>query len=578
MKKESQKNRAKTGRQIRKSAPSAFKFSAADYKRFLDQAPLAISISRGEKILYVNRAYRQLYAVPSGTRLAGCSHMIFVAPEERERIARFSAQRNSADGTAPDAYDSLAVRMDGKRIPVHINVSQIKLIDGPAEIVIIEDISERRQMEQHIDYLTRFDPVTNLANRSFFYESVAKAIEKARQSDSALAVLIIEINHFSEIEDAVGHSLGNIILQMIARFLKKIIPDQEAIARMRGNEFAAVLENCKDAAEIRVIAEKILAIFQRPFSLSGKDFHLTANIGISLFPENGSDPETLIANADIAMARAKIQGSNTFMFFTAEMSRESSFKVALKGRMHKALELEEFVLHYQPVIKLDAGEAVGAEALLRWKHPEFGLLSPLMFINLAEETGFILQLGEWVLRKACQQAKEWQNNGSSVKVAVNLSAFQFQQSNLLSLIKDILAENSLNPEQLELEITESTAMWDLEQTVRVLKQLRETGVCVAIDDFGVGYSSFNYLKKFPVNTIKIDRTFIKDLATNYQDAAIVRAVINIAHSLKMQVVAEGVETSDQLDFLKSADCDFVQGFLFSKPQEPSGLVSFFQKK
>ncbi|MBI4549662.1 MAG: EAL domain-containing protein [Candidatus Omnitrophica bacterium] len=433
-------------------------------------------------------------------------------------------------------------------------------------LAIKEDITKRKWSEEALVHMAYYDSLTDLPNRFLIYDRLNQALSHARRKKKMAGVLSLGLDRFKNINDAFGHTVGDGLLQAVAKRLSDICGKNNFVARVGGDEFMIILPELKNVEEALQMAQQIQDAIRPVFSLEGHEIHVTVSIGISVYPSDGDDVETLLKDANTAMDRAKQRGRNNYQLYTPTMHVETFGRMVLENNMRKALGREEFRLHYQPFVELKTRRITGMEALLRWEHPDIGLVSPVEFIPIAEESGLIVPIGEWVLRTACKKVREWADAGlPQLSVAVNLSARQFQQANLLEMIESVLKDTGLNPESLELEITESIAMENVAFTLSTLRQLRDRGVRISIDDFGTGYSSLNYLKEFPISALKIDRSFIRDLVADPADAAIVSAMIVLAHSLSLQVVAEGVETQEQLDFLKKNKCDIVQGFLFSKP-------------
>jgi diguanylate cyclase (GGDEF)-like protein len=381
-----------------------------------------------------------------------------------------------------------------------------------------------------------------------------------------VAVLLLDLDRFKVINDSLGHDFGDKLLCALAQRLRQIVREADTVARLGGDEFVILLAEVAEVDDAGLVAAKILRLLAEPHRLDEREITLTASLGVSLFPRDSDDGATLIRNADMAMYRAKRDGRSAFAFYSPEMNRRIRETLDLEGALRQALERDEFRLHYQPKVDLPSGRVIGCEALVRWHHPQRGMVSPADFIPLAEETGLIVPLGTWVLKEACRQARAWQDAGlPALNIAVNLSARQFRKGDLPQLVEEFLRETGLNPSLLELELTESMVMDDPAGAERTMRTLKELGVRLSLDDFGTGYSSLNYLRRFPVDSLKIDRSFIRDVATDPSGASVVTSVIDIAHNLGLTAVAEGVETREQLVFLLGCGCDMLQGFLFSKP-------------
>jgi diguanylate cyclase (GGDEF)-like protein/PAS domain S-box-containing protein len=439
------------------------------------------------------------------------------------------------------------------------------------------DITEQKQAAQKIEHLAHYDALTNLPNRFSLIERLAQALEQARRSSCHLAVLVIDLDRFKNINDSLGHYVGDKLLFHVAARLLESVRSSDIVARLGGDEFVVVLPHIQSGVAAAHIVNKIQTALTQTYQLEGHNLYVTPSIGISVFPHDGETTYELMKNADLAMYHAKSKGRNNYQFFKHSMNDLAHERLLLESDLLTAIERNEFLLHYQPQIEMGTGRVIGVEALVRWQHHQRGLVPPDQFIPLAEETGLILPIGEWVLREACRQLKAWQSEGvTNLKMAINLSARQFKQSNLPQLVAGIIAESGIDANLLEFEITESAAMDNPEATIRHLRSFKEMGVDLAIDDFGTGYSSLNYLKLFPVNRLKIDKSFVKDIETDSDDAAIAAATIALAHTLGKQVVAEGVESRAQLNFLTLQQCDVAQGFYFSRPL-PAGELAGFVK-
>jgi diguanylate cyclase (GGDEF)-like protein len=424
----------------------------------------------------------------------------------------------------------------------------------------------RRKAEERIRHLAHYDELTGLANRNMINQRLNQALARARRNDKPLAILFIDLDRFKNINDTLGHGAGDNVLKEVAERLRECLRDSDTIGRLGGDEFVVLLEELSEPMHSAAVAQKIITAVAKPYTLDAQEFHITASVGISAYPADSEDMQSLLKNADIAMSRAKELGKNNYQFYSAQMNRHTLDRLALESSLRRALERNEFVLHYQPKVDIRSGRITGMEALMRWQHPTNGLIPPMQFIPLAEETGLIVAIGEWVLRAACAQSQSWRKQGlPPLRLAVNLSARQFNHEHLLQDVEKVLNDTGLDPTGLELEITESMVMHDPERAVMLLNKLRAMGISISIDDFGIGYSSLGYLKRFPVDSLKIDRSFIMGLPLDNDDAAIAQAIIAMAHTLKLSVIAEGVETDEQLRFLRDHLCDEVQGYYFSKP-------------
>jgi diguanylate cyclase (GGDEF)-like protein len=425
---------------------------------------------------------------------------------------------------------------------------------------------ERKRSEQRLTYLAQYDPLTNLPNRVLFRDRLTQSIKHTKRKDLAAALMFLDLDHFKDINDTMGHDAGDVLLQEVAGRLKSCIRDQDTVARLGGDEFTIILEELSEPRYASTVAQKILDTMARPFNINGNNVFVTTSIGIVTYPANGDEPETVIKKADMALYSAKDKGRSNFQYFEEHMNTAVAERMALITSLRQAVDRDELVIHYQPQYILQTGQLVGMEALLRWRHPERGLVSPLEFVPLLEETGLIDKVGDWVLRQACWQHRRWQENGSApLRVAVNLSPRQFRQQNLVKTIRSILAETGLEPRYLQLELTESTLMDGSDRTLDTLYAIHNLGVQLSIDDFGTGFSSLSYLKRFPFDALKVDKSFVQDIGTDPNGKSIVAAVIELAHSLNLSVVAEGVEMPGQVAFLTDEGCDEVQGFLYSQP-------------
>ena len=421
------------------------------------------------------------------------------------------------------------------------------------------------------------DPLTKMPNRFLFNQKLKEAIKAAREEEGILAVLFIDLDRFKFINDTFGHASGDQLLLEAANRIKSSIGNENMFARMGGDEFVCVLKNLNDEIDAEGYAETIINAFSTPFSIKGTTIYISCSIGISVYPFDGDEVDLLVSNADSAMYRAKKNGRNQVGKSKVDLNAGGFEKLLLENSLRKAIENDELTLYFQPQVQLDTNEIVSVEALLRWNHSDLGLISPGDFIPIAEETGLILPMGDWVLRTACERMRSWQDHGvPPVRVAVNLSASQFLHNDLVTKVKKILEDTQLNPVLLELEITENMVMHDVNSAITILKQLKELGIKISIDDFGTGYSSLNYLKEFPVDTLKIDRSFIHDIDKNQNSVALTKGITALAHDLQLNVIAEGVETSQQLAIVKQQACDAVQGYFYSKPLSNEEILQYLK--
>ncbi|MDR6479998.1 EAL domain-containing protein [Paraburkholderia terricola] len=444
-------------------------------------------------------------------------------------------------------------------------------------IGVINDVTDLMRYQEQLEYQANYDSLTRLPNRNLLRDRLQHALIVAQRQHKGVAVVFMDLDGFKNVNDSLGHSVGDRLLSVVAERLARCTRTSDTVARHGGDEFVIVMTDTVDEQSLIAWMERVRASISEPVWLDGTELYVGCSMGASLFPQDGDDAETLMKKADLAMYRAKDMGRNTFQFYQPEMNASASARLNLDRRLRRALRDNEFLLHYQPQVDIVSGQIVGTEALVRWRDPEAGLVPPSSFIPVAEESGLIGPLSEWVLREACRQNKAWQDEGlPPARVSVNLSARVFQQRDIAKLVMQVLAETGLEPRYLELELTESTIMRNAEEAVSMLNELHALGIGLAIDDFGTGYSSLSYLKRFPVDRLKIDRSFVSDIGISGDDETITSAIIALAHSLKLQVIAEGVETSAQLDFLKERACDEMQGFYFAKPLSTDAISALFQ--
>jgi diguanylate cyclase (GGDEF)-like protein len=470
-------------------------------------------------------------------------------------------------------FETSLRRADGQEVWVLMNVSLVTDSHGqPIIEATLVDITERKKAEDQIRYQAHHDIQTGLPNRSLFKDRLMIALHYARRHANQVAVLAVDLDHLNIVNETFGRAVGDCVLETVAARLNSCVRQEDSVARVGGDDFTLLLMKPHNVTDVMAVSLKILQTVARPINISGHDVNITASIGVAFYPQDGEDAETLLQNANHALCRAKEAGRNMYQLCSPLLMRKAADRLSLEGALHQALEQQEFVLHYQPQLDIRTQKLIGMEALLRWNRPGKNILRPADFIDIAEETQLILPIGEWALEAACKQGRAWQSGGPRFKMAVNVSPRQFQQPNLVSMIRDTLDRTGLDPHGLEIEITESTAMHNPALTADILVDLKNLGITIAIDDFGVGHSSLNYLKRFPIDALKIDRSFVEDITRGGSDAAIVSAVIAMAKALNIRVIAEGVETEEQLNFLKEHGCFEFQGYLLSRPMPAEALT------
>ena len=493
----------------------------------------------------------------TGTQIEALAHPDALPPCRHEFQAVLQGQRMRD-------FECRFLHKSGRT--VHLSWSAVLSQDHGVIVSVGRDVSERKQAEQRIRYLATHDGLTDLPNRNLIQDRIQQVITHARRTDRLLALLFLDLDRFKVINDGYGHPFGDLVLKAAADRLVSLVREGDTVARQGGDEFLILLTDLRKADDAYLVAQKLVENLGRPLVVQGREIHLTGSIGVAVFPQDGASADALIGNADVAMYRAKHLGRNTYQFFTREMSEETQRRVNLETGLHDAVAMGQLELVYQPMVSLASGRITGCEALLRWHHPELGMVPPAHFIPIAEDSGLIVPIGDWVLRTACAQGKAWRDAGlPPVSIAVNLSARQLLQKDVVSWVTDTLRSTGLPPGLLELELTESLIAQDVEKVIVTFGRLREVGVKLSIDDFGTGYSSLGYLKRFPADTLKIDQSFVRDMLTDPEDATIVRAVISLAHNLAFKVVAEGVETEQHCRFLHQHRCDEIQGRCFSEP-------------
>jgi diguanylate cyclase (GGDEF)-like protein/PAS domain S-box-containing protein len=500
--------------------------------------------------------------------LLGLSVGKVVTPEHHEIAAEgvrrvFNGERSS--------YEVDLLTKHGDRLPVEITCRFVFDENGDPYLVqgIGRDIRERREAEETIRKLAYHDSLTGLPNRALFEDRLQMALAQAKRHDEKLAVLFLDVDGFKLVNDTLGHTSGDRLLQLVAQDLSALVRDCDTVARVGGDEFTILLPSLDEAEDVSEVAQRILECLRQPRLIAGQEFRATASIGITTFPADGEDGETLLRNADTAMYRAKDNGRDHYQLFTPAMNERVADRLSFEQSLRQALIKNELAVFYQPIVDVTSGRVVAAEALVRWFHPSRGLVAPDEFIPLAEETGIILDIGDFILREATQQYVRWREQGLELnRVTVNVSARQLQQEDMVDRVSRIIAETGIEPRRLQMEITEGAVLKNVDYAIAMLRELREMGVGIALDDFGTGYSSLTYLKRFPVDAVKIDRSFVRDLDHDAHDATIVSTVIGMAQTMGLRVIAEGVETPQQLEFLRARRCAEYQGYLFSRPVPP----------
>jgi len=547
-------------------ARTAVEESERRHRELLETAPDAIMVVDGQGIIrMVNERLEQMFGYQRA-ELLGMQMEALVPHRHQERHQRHRQGYVESPRLRPmaDKLDLSGCRKDGSEVPLDIALSNFHSDAGMQVTAFIRDISERRRMEADLLHQTTHDALTGLPNRTLFHDRLAKAMVQARQHDRLVALILLDLDHFKAVNDGWGHNYGDLFLGEVARRLTTVLRLDDMVARLGGDEFVLLLSDLGFVEDVGQVADEIVRIFAEPFPIEENEVFVSASLGVAVFPGDGDDVTTLLRNADVAMYRAKSEGRGGIRYYTRDLDTRMRENLLLQTYLRRAVEKGQLELHYQPQIEISTNRISGVEALLRWTHDELGDVSPARFIPVAEASGLIVPIGGWVINTACRQIRAWQDAGIPTKVAVNLSAHQFRYGCLVDVVKAGLSASGAAPSLLELELTESALMDDPKAAAQVLGELESLGVTIAIDDFGTGYSSLAYLKMFSLHKLKIDRSFVKDVAHDPEDAAIVEGLVSLAHSLGMRVVAEGVETEDQRASLARLGCNAFQGWLHSR--------------
>jgi len=561
----------------RERTAAALRESEQRYRLLVDGSPDMVLVHHLGEITYLN---------PPGAALLGLADPIEAIglpardlwrsciPEFDEQAIDEALEHGSLKRPTP----VLLCRPDGGFVDVELSVARLDSAEGPAVQCVVRDVTERVRAQRTIERMAFYDALTSLPNRALFNDRLTAALARARRRGELVAVVFVDLDDFKTINDTLGHTVGDGVLKAVANRLRALVREEDTIARQSGDEFT-IIARVTDREGAAMLAGRILDSLKDSLVVDGYELHVSASVGIALYPLDGVDEVELVRNADTAMYRAKELGRNVYRLYDPEMSESALDRLELEAGLRTAVDMHQFVLHYQPQIDVRTGRTVGVEALIRWKHPVQGILPPREFIQLAEQAGFMGEIGHWILRTACDNAARWHAaNHDFGRICVNLSAREFVQQDVVANVRAALDASQLHPSMLELEITESVAMHNIEHVLAVLHALRELGVRVAIDDFGTGYSSMSYLKRFPITTLKIAQDFMADVHVNAQSAAIAGMVIDLCHELKLDIVAEGVENDAQLDFLRSRGCNVMQGYLFSAPVPEQELIGHMTRE
>jgi diguanylate cyclase (GGDEF)-like protein/PAS domain S-box-containing protein len=558
----------------RRAAQEVLRRSEEKLRLHLEQSPLAfIEWDLGFRAIEWNPAAERIFGFSRQQALGKRASELIAGPGACADIAK-TWQRLMRDRQGASLTMANRTR-DGREITCEWHYTPVIGEQGRviSVITLAQDVTDSQRAQHRLHYLAYYDDLTGLANRALFNDRLAHALAEAKRAGRHVGVLLLDLDNFKVVNDTLGHAQGNALLVEVAQRVCACVRETDTVGRFGGDEFGVVIGDLSEAQHALAVAQKILDGFAAPFRVAGREVYLATSVGVAFYPDDAADADTLIMSADAALHHAKAQGRNNCQFYSAELTRSAQRRLDVETRLRRALEREEFVVHYQPRVSIETGQVTGVEALLRWQDPERGMVSPLQFIGIAEESGAIVPIGDWVLQRACEEVSRWHAAGlSKLRLAVNLSSRQFRQPRLLETVDRVLLQTGYDPALLEFEITESVLLDDDPGVSRVLFALRERGIAIAIDDFGTGYSSLSYLKRFPVDILKIDQTFVQGLPVDMDDLAIVRAIVAMARSLRLRTVAEGVEQDEQVRFLRGEGCEEVQGFLYGAPVAAEDLT------
>lgn len=562
----------------RQRLEGALRDGEENFQTLVEGSVQGFLIHRDWQPIFANPALARLFGYRTPAEILALDNIQkLYAPHERERLKVFNEARMTIDDI-PEVCEFEALRADGRQIWVKSTARVVNWNGTRAALHWFVDVTKRRTAEAQLERLARYDVLTGLANRSVFQSELQHCIAQAGRNGQTGALLLLDLDNFKDVNDSFGHPAGDLLLEQVAQRLASRTRETDMVARLGGDEFAIIANNLSDADGASVIAQTVGDALSQPFQINGAEIFTAASIGITLFPEDGRHRDVLMKNADMALYHAKNSGRGKYGFYNAELNQRALRRKELERALRAAVESDQLTLKFQPKVDILQGKVVGVEALLRWDHPELGPISPTEFIPIAETSGLIVPMGDWVLRKACEQNFVWQAAGlPPVPIAVNLSAVQFKRTDLVEAVGWLIEDLGVDPSWLELEITESMIMENVDSTVKALHGLHDIGVTLAIDDFGTGHSSLAYLKRFPMDKLKIDRSFVNDVVDDADDAAIAQIIINLAKQLNLQVIAEGVETVPQLEFLRQNGCDVVQGYHFSPPIDAEAFIDWYSE-